>query len=217
MSLCTVRKYIHLERTDAHVVGENSVHICKEGQQTGLGSAHLMASWAWATFSVWCQEWLGLEAMDGCEDILLQEVRHQPFTLRQRAPWRVLCGLPEEVTDYKWDSKKRGKWEHGVKSTNTTACRYTGRSPTGIADEGNPCKHSAMRLTPSLPATCCNQSRAPPQLSETQRWKGWVLGVGGTAVEGCGLQTTQGFAGKYILNPGLPAPSGTRMPMDIRR
>lgn len=35
------------------------------------------------------------------EDILLQEVRHQPFTLRQRVTWRVLCGLPEEVTDYK--------------------------------------------------------------------------------------------------------------------
>lgn len=35
------------------------------------------------------------------EDIFLQEVRHQPFPLRQRAPWRVLCGLPEEATDYK--------------------------------------------------------------------------------------------------------------------
>lgn len=32
------------------------------------------------------------------EDILLQEVRHQPFTLRQRAVWRMLCSLPREAT-----------------------------------------------------------------------------------------------------------------------
>lgn len=31
------------------------------------------------------------------EDILLQEVRHQPFTLRQRAIWRVFSSLPGEV------------------------------------------------------------------------------------------------------------------------
>lgn len=31
------------------------------------------------------------------EDILLQEVRHQPFTLRQRAIWRVFGSLPGEA------------------------------------------------------------------------------------------------------------------------
>lgn len=39
---------------------------------------------------------------------------------------------------------------------------------------------------------------------------------GGMAVEGCGLQTTQVFAGKYVLNPGLPVPSGTKMPVDYQ-
>lgn len=52
----------------------------------------------------------------------------------------------------------REKWEHGVNSMNMTACGYTRRSPTGTADEGNPCKHSAMRLTQaSLPHATVNQ------------------------------------------------------------
>lgn len=54
---------------------------------------------------------------------------------------------------------------------------------------------------PSLPATCCSQSRAPLRLSETTPMERVNSGGEGMAVEGCALQATQVLAGEYVLSP----------------
>lgn len=51
------------------------------------------------------------------EDILLQEVRHQPYTLRQRAIWRVLRSLPGEAMRLQMRLQEKRKvvaWVNGM-------------------------------------------------------------------------------------------------------
>lgn len=147
-------------------------YIWKEQQQTGLGSLLLIGQLGLG----YIQYLMSRMAGSGGhwmpdEDILLQEVRHQPFTLRQRAIWRVFGSLPGEAM--RLQEKKSdgmGEWceyDNLLMHWTITYKHCTWREPMQI---------HCHKADPSLPATCCSQARAPQWLPDTRMMERMISG-----------------------------------------
>lgn len=151
-------------------------YIWKERRQTGLGSPLLIGQLGLGYIQYLMSRMAGSGGHRMAdEDILLQEVRHQPFTLRQRAIWRVFGSLPGEAKrpQMRLQEKKRGGMGERRECDNllmhwTIANKHSRwREPMQI---------HCHKADPSLPATCCSQSRAPQWLSDTRMMERMVSG-----------------------------------------
>lgn len=150
-------------------------YICREGQQTGLGSPLLIASWVWATFSIWCQEWLVWRPLDDWW-------RHPPPRGQTSAFHTKAESYMEGVLEHPRRSHKttnetpgKKKWCHGANSMNMTACWCTGLSQQAQQMKGTHA-NSAMRLAHvSLPHAIVSQG-LPSGCLKLGQWEGWFLG-----------------------------------------
>lgn len=150
-------------------------YICREGQQTGLGSPLLIASWVWATFSIWYQEWLVWRPLDDWW-------RHPPPRGQTSAFHAKAESYMEGVLEHPRRSHKTTNETPGKKNgaMGRTAWIWQPADALDYHQQAQQMKgthaNSAMRLAHvSLTHAIVSQG-LPSGCLKLGQWKGWFLG-----------------------------------------